>query len=111
MNHPNGYVIAERLAVAPYAEAPTLAGHDSRENLLLRMYHALEASGLVDDDVTSDRDEQGHCRFCSQVRGEPHSEWCAIPRCVVTGHQRLVCGQKHEEDHDCGVSLWADGDD
>ncbi|MEU1588785.1 hypothetical protein [Micromonospora sp. NPDC005710] len=110
MTHPNGYAIAERLAVAPYAEAPTIAGRDPRENLLLRMYHALEASGLVVD-VTSDRDAHGHCRFCSQLRGEPHDERCPVPRCVVTGHQRLVCEQKHKDDHDCGVSLWAAEDD
>ena len=106
MSDPNGYVIAERLAIAPYADSSTMAGHEPRENLLLRMYHALEAAGLVDDNVTADRDAQGRCRFCSELRGQPHSERCPVPRCVITGHQRLVCRNRGQDGHDCGTSLW-----
>ncbi|MGW5053967.1 hypothetical protein [Actinokineospora sp. NPDC004072] len=57
-----------------------------------------EVSGLMD--------YREQCPDCDVAVGEPHlsDEYngCDIARCLVTGHQRLMC----DLDHDCGHDTW-----
>lgn len=42
------------------------------------------------------------CADCGVTPGRPHDDGCDVARCLVTGLQRLACG----ESHDCGQQVW-----
>ena len=100
------YTVLSRLNETPYATAPLSHEASGRMRLLLRAVYALEAAGLVDD--TAGRSVAGSCVFCDSTSGQPHTERCPVPRCVITGSQRLMCKHREDFSHDCGRSTWDD---
>lgn len=55
-------------------------------------------------DVGSDegRADVAPCNDCGVGVCAEHTDGCDVARCLVTGFQRLSCG----EDHDCGGDVW-----
>jgi hypothetical protein len=50
------------------------------------------------------------CPDCGAPVAHPHTEGCAVARCLYTGGRRLSCGSRHradlELDHACGGDAW-----
>lgn len=49
-----------------------------------------------------DRADVALCNDCGVDVGAEHADGCDVARCLVTGLQRLSCG----EEHDCGADVW-----